>query len=63
MNMPKFGLGTFRLQGQQVIDSVLTSLDVSYRHIDTALQPSLCGPEKVGLGTRAHRAIKQLKRS
>lgn len=36
MNMPKIGLGTFRLQGQQVIDSVLTGLDVGYRHIDTA---------------------------
>lgn len=36
MNMPEIGLGTFRLQGQQVIDSVRTGLDVGYRHIDTA---------------------------
>jgi 2,5-diketo-D-gluconate reductase B len=36
MNIPRIGLGTFRLQGQQVIDSVLTGLDVGYRHIDTA---------------------------
>jgi 2,5-diketo-D-gluconate reductase B len=28
--------GTFRLQGQVVIDSVTTGLDVGYRHIDTA---------------------------
>jgi 2,5-diketo-D-gluconate reductase B len=36
MNMPQLGLGTFRLQGQQVIDSVRSGLDVGYRHIDTA---------------------------
>ncbi|NYI00058.1 2,5-didehydrogluconate reductase DkgB [Cupriavidus plantarum] len=36
MRMPQFGLGTFRLKDQQVIDSVLTGLDVGYRHIDTA---------------------------
>jgi 2,5-diketo-D-gluconate reductase B len=36
MSIPPIGLGTFRLQGQQVIDSVLTGLDVGYRHIDTA---------------------------
>lgn len=36
MQMPQFGLGTFRLKDQQVIDSVLTGLEVGYRHIDTA---------------------------
>lgn len=36
MSIPSFGLGTFRLQGQQVIDSVRTGLDIGYRHIDTA---------------------------
>jgi len=36
MRIPSFGLGTFRLQGQQAIDSVRTGLDVGYRHIDTA---------------------------
>lgn len=35
-NIPSFGLGTFRLQGQVVIDSVRNGLDVGYRHIDTA---------------------------
>ena len=35
-SIPSFGLGTFRLQGQTVIDSVATGLDVGYRHIDTA---------------------------
>ncbi|MBM3114608.1 2,5-didehydrogluconate reductase DkgB [Jeongeupia naejangsanensis] len=35
-NMPKIGLGTFRLQGQTVIDSVRTGLELGYRHIDTA---------------------------
>lgn len=36
MNMPAIGLGTFRLQGQTVIDSVRTGLELGYRHIDTA---------------------------
>lgn len=36
MNMPKIGLGTFRLKEQVVIDSVLTGLEEGYRHIDTA---------------------------
>jgi 2,5-diketo-D-gluconate reductase B len=34
--IPRLGLGTFRLQGQQLIDSVSTGLDLGYRHIDTA---------------------------
>ena len=34
--IPDIGLGTFRLQGQVVIDSVITGLDLGYRHIDTA---------------------------
>ncbi len=36
MNIPTIGLGTFRLKGQQVIDSVTTGLALGYRHIDTA---------------------------
>ena len=36
MNMPNIGAGTFRLQGQQAIDSVSNALDLGYRHIDTA---------------------------
>jgi 2,5-diketo-D-gluconate reductase B len=36
MNIPSIGLGTFRLQGQQVIDSVVNGLEAGYRHIDTA---------------------------
>jgi len=35
-NIPAFGLGTFRLKDQQVIDSVTNGLDLGYRHIDTA---------------------------
>lgn len=35
-NIPAFGLGTFRLKDQQVIDSVTTGLELGYRHIDTA---------------------------
>ena len=36
MTVPAFGLGTFRLQGQVVIDSVKTALELGYRAIDTA---------------------------
>ena len=36
MTVPAFGLGTFRLKGQVVIDSVKTALDLGYRAIDTA---------------------------
>ncbi len=36
MSVPAFGLGTFRLKGQTVIDSVRHALDVGYRAIDTA---------------------------
>ena len=36
MPIPALGLGTFRLQGQTVIDSVRNGLDVGYRAIDTA---------------------------
>ncbi|WP_255991951.1 2,5-didehydrogluconate reductase DkgB [Chitinolyticbacter albus] len=36
MSIPAFGLGTFRLKDQQVIDSVKNGLAVGYRHIDTA---------------------------
>ncbi|TAM05804.1 MAG: 2,5-didehydrogluconate reductase DkgB [Paraburkholderia sp.] len=35
-NIPAFGLGTFRLQGQVVIDSVRNGLEAGYRAIDTA---------------------------
>src|SRR5689334_21084634 len=36
MTLPSFGLGTFRLKGQPVIDSVRSGLKLGYRHIDTA---------------------------
>ncbi|MGX5732393.1 2,5-didehydrogluconate reductase DkgB [Pseudoxanthomonas beigongshangi] len=36
MNLPSFGVGTFRLTGQTVIDSVRNALDLGYRAIDTA---------------------------
>ncbi|WP_427306413.1 2,5-didehydrogluconate reductase DkgB [Cupriavidus sp. H39] len=34
--IPAFGLGTFRLQGQVVVDSVRNGLELGYRAIDTA---------------------------
>jgi 2,5-diketo-D-gluconate reductase B len=36
MSIPSFGVGTFRLTGQAVIDSVRNALDVGYRAVDTA---------------------------
>ncbi|RGE47109.1 2,5-didehydrogluconate reductase DkgB [Comamonas testosteroni] len=36
MSIPQFGVGTFRLQGQVVIDSVRNALEVGYRAVDTA---------------------------
>lgn len=36
MSIPAFGVGTFRLTGQTVIDSVRTALELGYRAIDTA---------------------------
>ena len=36
MSIPSFGLGTFRLTGQAVIDSVKAALELGYRAIDTA---------------------------
>lgn len=36
MSIPALGLGTFRLQGQVVIDSVRNGLEAGYRVIDTA---------------------------
>lgn len=34
--IPQMGVGTFRLSGQTVIDSVKTALEVGYRAVDTA---------------------------
>lgn len=34
--VPQFGVGTFRLSDQTVIDSVKNALDVGYRAVDTA---------------------------
>src|SRR4051794_9252414 len=36
ISIPQLGLGTFRLTGNQAIDSVRTGLELGYRHIDTA---------------------------
>lgn len=36
MSIPRFGVGTFRLTGQTVIDSVTNALSLGYRAIDTA---------------------------
>ncbi len=36
MAIPAFGIGTFRLKSQAVIDSVRTALELGYRAVDTA---------------------------
>jgi 2,5-diketo-D-gluconate reductase B len=36
MNIPNIGLGTYRLTGDEAINSVATALELGYRHIDTA---------------------------
>ncbi|MET4577175.1 2,5-didehydrogluconate reductase DkgB [Ottowia thiooxydans] len=36
MSIPSFGVGTFRLTGQAVIDSVRSALELGYRAVDTA---------------------------
>jgi 2,5-diketo-D-gluconate reductase B len=36
MSIPSFGVGTFRLTGQTVIDAVRNALEAGYRAIDTA---------------------------
>lgn len=36
LQVPKLGLGTFRLQGKDCHEAVLTALRLGYRHIDTA---------------------------
>ena len=36
LNVPKLGLGTFKLQGKDCHEAVLTALAMGYRHIDTA---------------------------
>ena len=46
MSIPAFGLGTFRLQDQVVIDSVSQALALGYRAIDTA--QSYFNEEQVG---------------
>ena len=47
-NIPTFGVGTFRLNGQVVIDSVRNALDVatalSTRHRSTATRPKSARP-------------------
>lgn len=35
-SIPSFGVGTFRLTGQTVVDSVSNALDLGYRAVDTA---------------------------
>ena len=36
IDMPRLGLGTWRLEGQQASDTVAQAIQLGYRHIDTA---------------------------
>jgi 2,5-diketo-D-gluconate reductase A len=50
-DMPRLGLGTWRLSGQACEEAVRHALDVGYRHIDTAAMYG--NEEAVGAGIRA----------
>lgn len=50
MRMPKLGLGTWRMRGEECADAVARALSLGYRHIDTA---EMYGNEEaVGEGLR-----------
>ena len=36
LHLPLVGLGTWRLQGQECVDTIKKALQLGYRHIDTA---------------------------
>jgi 2,5-diketo-D-gluconate reductase B len=56
MIIPQIGLGTFRLSGNQAIDSVRTGLELGYRHVDTA---QIYGNEReVGTALRESRVAR-----
>ena len=50
MNMPRLGLGAFRLQGQAAIDPVATGLEPGYRHTDAAQIDALVPKVRADLG-------------
>lgn len=51
-SIPPLGLGTFRLGGDTLINSIHTALDLGYRHIDTAQMYD--NEETVGAAIDAH---------
>ena len=53
-DLPLLGLGTYKLQGEDVERTVRTAIELGYRHIDTA---SLYGNE-VEVGKAVNGAIK-----
>lgn len=50
--IPSLGLGTFRLKGEPLLNSIHTALDLGYRHIDTAQMYE--NEETVGAAVDAH---------
>lgn len=50
--IPALGLGTFRLGGETLMNSIHTALDLGYRHIDTAQMYD--NEETVGAAIEAH---------
>jgi 2,5-diketo-D-gluconate reductase B len=52
LQLPAFGLGTFRLEGAQAIASVTAALDIGYRLIDTAQMYN--NETEVGKAVAAH---------
>ena len=64
MTVPAFGLGTFRLKDQTVIDSVRNALEVGYRAIDTAQASALHIIQRIPvIHTSLHFAAKRMDRS
>ena len=54
--IPSFGLGTFRLTGQPVVDSVRSALELGYRAIDTAqIYGPLTNELLIGRAIQGHR--------
>lgn len=51
MDMPKLGLGTWELRGEQARDVVTLALELGYRHLDTAQMYE--NEAEVGAGLRA----------
>ena len=70
VEVPAVGLGTWQMQGDEVITAVRSAIDTGYRHIDTAaFYPSAPGtspaknslsPQKYGMTSKVTTRCRQL---